>query len=469
MVGVRVVVIGDVLLDRDVDGPSTRQVPDSQAPVIDVTHAVHRAGGAGLVAHLLAIDGHDVTLVTALSDDGASHELRRQLSDVHVVSGLLDAPTPVKTRVLRDGTVLARVDEGCGSAPLPRVTPAMLAAVQTADAVVVADYGRGVAAIDVLRMAINQAAARVPVIWDPHPRGPAPVSGVIAVTPNRVEAAQLAGVGPDEPGRAARKLRAEWRVRNVVVTLGEEGAWLQRGPNIEDGRRIPARAVAAVDACGAGDRFAAALAGALATDADLPRAVLDAVAITGRFLAEGGVRALPAPRRIGSAGHDAVRRGPDAVDVIRRVHEAGGIVVATGGCFDLLHAGHLQTLRAARAKGDALVVCLNSDDSVRRLKGPTRPLMSQQDRAELLLALDCVDAVVVFDEDTPLAVLDRLRPDVWVKGGDYIAELLPEHELVASWGGMVQTVPFLPGRSTTALVTALEEAADAADSETINK
>jgi rfaE bifunctional protein nucleotidyltransferase chain/domain len=196
---------------------------------------------------------------------------------------------------------------------------------------------------------------------------------------------------------------------------------------------------------------------------------LDAVAITGRFLAEGGVRALPAPRGTGSAGHDAVRRGPDAVDVIRRVHEAGGIVVATGGCFDLLHAGHLQTLRAARAKGDALVVCLNSDDSVRRLKGPTRPLMSQQDRAELLLALDCVDAVVVFDEDTPLAVLDRLRPDVWVKGGDYIAELLPEHELVASWGGMVQTVPFLPGRSTTALVTALEEAADAADSETINK
>jgi rfaE bifunctional protein nucleotidyltransferase chain/domain len=423
-----------------------------------------------LVAHLLAADGHDVTLVTALSDDGASHELRRQLSDVHVVPGFLDAPTPVKTRVLRDGAVVARVDEGCGSAPLPRVTPAMLSAVQTADALVVADYGRGMAAIDLLRTAITQATTRIPVIWDPHPRGPAPVPGVTAVTPNRLEAAQLAGVGHDEPGRAARKLRADWRARNVVVTLGEEGAWLQWGPNIEDGRRIPASAVAAADACGAGDRFAAALAGALTTDPDLPRAVFDAVAVTGRFLAEGGVRTLSAPRRrIGSAGHDAAQRGPDAIDVIRQVHEAGGIVVATGGCFDLLHVGHLQTLRAARARGDALVVCLNSDDSVRRLKGPTRPLMSQQDRAELLLALDCVDAVVVFDEDTPLAVLDLLRPDVWVKGGDYIAELLPEHELVASWGGVVQTVPFLPGRSTTALVTALEGPADATDSETINK
>jgi rfaE bifunctional protein nucleotidyltransferase chain/domain len=138
---------------------------------------------------------------------------------------------------------------------------------------------------------------------------------------------------------------------------------------------------------------------------------------------------------------------------------AGGTVVATGGCFDLLHAGHLRSLRAARRHGDALVVCLNSDASVRRLKGPERPLMSQEDRVELLLALDCVDAVVVFDEDSPAQVLDRLRPDIWVKGGDYIAELLPEYETVARWGGRCVTVPLYPGRSTTSLAAALDRIA----------
>jgi D-beta-D-heptose 7-phosphate kinase/D-beta-D-heptose 1-phosphate adenosyltransferase len=137
------------------------------------------------------------------------------------------------------------------------------------------------------------------------------------------------------------------------------------------------------------------------------------------------------------------------------VKEGGGTVVATGGCFDLMHAGHARTLSAARALGDCLVVCLNSDESVRRLKGSPRPLMELDDRVDLLLALECVDAVIVFEEDTPLAAIARIEPDIWVKGGDYAAEELPETALMATWGGSTVTVPYYPGRSTTQLASAL--------------
>ncbi len=141
--------------------------------------------------------------------------------------------------------------------------------------------------------------------------------------------------------------------------------------------------------------------------------------------------------------------------VISATRATGGTVVATGGCFDLLHAGHVSTLQAARALGDCLVVCLNSDASVRARKGPGRPVVSEQDRARLLLALECVDAVVIFDEDTPVELLSRLRPDVWVKGGDYRAEQMPEAEHVAAMGGQAVTVPYLDGRSTTELIRSM--------------
>ena len=143
------------------------------------------------------------------------------------------------------------------------------------------------------------------------------------------------------------------------------------------------------------------------------------------------------------------------MQVVHDTRSVGGTVVATGGCFDLLHAGHARALSAARQLGDCLVVCLNSDDSVRRLKGSSRPIMDEADRVDLLLALECVDAVIVFDEDTPEAVIRRIEPDLWVKGGDYVVEELPEAALLAEWGGVAVTVPYYPGRSTTTLAGAL--------------
>jgi rfaE bifunctional protein nucleotidyltransferase chain/domain len=213
-----------------------------------------------------------------------------------------------------------------------------------------------------------------------------------------------------------------------------------------DARAFPAPLAVEGDPCGAGDRFASRVAQALADGADIAEAVAAAVRAASAFVAAGGAAAVGdrAARDDGTAD--------DALDVADRARAAGGTVVATGGCFDLLHVGHVRTLEAARRLGDCLVVCLNSDGSVRRLKGPGRPLVGEHDRAAVLRALRCVDAVLVFDDDTPAQALGRLRPDIWVKGGDYRRADMPETEVVEHWGGSVVLLPYLDGHSTTHLI-----------------
>ncbi|QTG81178.1 PfkB family carbohydrate kinase [Arthrobacter crystallopoietes] len=450
-----IVVVGDVLLDADVHGDASRLSPDAPVPVVDVAETDYRAGGAGLVARMLERDGHAVRLVTVLSDDGASGQLRGALGGIEVIAGHSGVPTPVKTRIRAAGQCVVRFDEGCGEVKIPDVTDAMLTALEQADAVVVADYGRGLAANSRLRELLQELAGRVPVVWDPHPSGSTPVPGVAAVTPNLPEAIRAAGLsakqdsGAREAALAAEELRRNWQCGSVIVTLGGAGALVLADDGLP--QVIPAPKVQAGDPCGAGDRFAGALAVGLMGGQPLPAAAEGAVQQAAAFLAAGGVASLreeAAPEQLHGGGVDALR-------VARQTREAGGTVVATGGCFDLLHAGHARTLAAARGLGDCLIVCLNSDASVSRLKGEDRPIMGQQDRAELLLSLECVDAVLVFDEQTPEAALEQLRPDLWVKGGDYKADQLPEAALLQTWGGRAVTVPYHPARSTTRLAAAL--------------
>ncbi|GAB3541779.1 PfkB family carbohydrate kinase [Arthrobacter tecti] len=471
-----IVVVGDVLLDVDLSGDAGRLCPDAPVPVVDVSNARRRAGGAGLVASMLHRDlharsGSRLQLVTVLSDDDAAWRLREELGDIPLTWGPSGAPTPVKTRVRAGDQAVVRFDEGCGAAPTPGVSAEMLGLVESADVVVVSDYGRGLTANPELRGLLERMAVRVPVIWDPHPSGADPVPGVAAVTPNLAEALKASGAsGPSGPSGqsgtgggadvvrgaadAAHALQQRWRSRAVIVTLGNRGALIHReGENGELPHLVPAPVVQVDDPCGAGDRFCASLALRLGAGADLADAAQDAVRDAAEFLAAGGVSSLtvdPMPTAL---------RGPavDALQVAHTTREAGGTVVATGGCFDLLHAGHARTLAAARRLGDCLIVCLNSDESVRRLKGSERPIMGEEDRAELLAALECVDAVYIFGEDTPEEALATLRPDIWVKGGDYSAADLPEAALLRSWGGQTVTVPYIPARSTTSLAAALAE------------
>jgi D-beta-D-heptose 7-phosphate kinase/D-beta-D-heptose 1-phosphate adenosyltransferase len=445
----RLTVIGDALLDRDIEGTVNRLAPDAPVPVVEHDHTTVRPGGAGLAATLAAAGRHDVRLITALARDLAGRELAGVLAErgVEVIDLGLDGSTPEKIRVRAQGRALLRLDRGGAPGIVGEASAAARSAVEWADALLVADYGRGVAGSDGLRSAMRRAAANgVPVIWDPHPRGVPPVPGATLVTPNDAEARSFApetsGDGPHAALARAEALRERWRARWVCVTRGPDGAVAAGGDR--PALAVPASSVPIGDPCGAGDRFASRAAEVLADGGDVPGAIRAAVAAASAFVAAGGAS--------GAALADAPPAGGDAAGTVARVRAEGGTVVATGGCFDLLHPGHVRTLQAARALGDCLVVCLNSDASVRRLKGPSRPIVSQADRAAVLLALGCVDAVQVFDEDTPIAVLERLRPDLWVKGGDYAVGDLPEASVVASWNGRAIVLPFLEGRSTTRLI-----------------
>ncbi|CAN5134094.1 D-glycero-beta-D-manno-heptose 1-phosphate adenylyltransferase [soil metagenome] len=449
-----VVVVGDTLLDRDIEGTVERVCPDAPVPVVDARSVHARPGGAGLAAALLVADGRPVTLVTALADDDGGRELAELLSrlGIEVCDVGLRGPTPEKVRIRAGSQSLLRLDHGGEPGGIGALSDQARRCLEGATTVLVADYGRGMMAHSEVRTALAALPARVPLIWDPHPRGPEPIAGVRLATPNAAEAARLV---PDVAGHpiAAASIRGaalveRWGAAAVAVTLGERGALLAGldGPPL----LVPAPSVEGGDPCGAGDRFAGGAAAALADGALVSEAVEAGVFAASSFVAAGGAAAA-----FGGPDTSPDTRAPQVrstEQLLADVRAVGGTVVATGGCFDLLHAGHVGMLQAARRLGDCLVVCLNGDDSVRRLKGPDRPLQSQDDRAAVLLALDCVDAVAVFDEDTPSEVLERLRPDVFCKGSDYAVTDLPEARTLARWGGQAIVLPYLQGRSTTRLV-----------------
>ena len=454
------VVIGDVLLDIDVVGRSERLSPEAPVPVIHDAATHYRPGGAALAALLAARGARPVVLIAPLASDEAGDRIRGLLGDrVELVALPWTGSTPVKTRLRAGHHPVARLDSGGAAGVIGPLPDRAESAVAGAAGILVSDYGRGTTADERVRTLISAALAEVPVVWDPHPHGSPAVPGTSLVTPNEkelfgfVETASDGSLGSVRG--AARELADRWRVPAVCVTIGARGALLYVGPDAP--RMAPGTAVTATDTCGAGDSFAAAAATALADGALPSDAVARAVATASQFVGSGGAAAFStngwdgpefSPAEAGTA-----QPKPNVDAELRRVRDTGGVVVATGGCFDLLHAGHVATLQAARALGDFLVVCLNSDESVRRLKGTQRPLQSAVDRARVLLGLRAVDAVVTFEEDTPTEVIRRVRPDIWVKGGDYSGMALPEASVLSEWGGEAVTVPYLTGRSTTALAT----------------
>ncbi|MBD2896937.1 Bifunctional protein HldE [Actinomadura sp. RB99] len=508
----RLLVVGDALLDRDLIGTVERLSPEAPVPVVDTPREHLRPGGAALAAYLAARRGAEVTLVTPIGSDPASRCLRALLeAHLDLVALPLDGPLPEKVRVRTEQHALLRPDLGGQSraADTPP-EPDVLTGIR-ADAVLVSDYGRGTAARPWIRSFLAQSAGRVPLVWDPHPKGPAPVTGTRIATPNLAEAlhfARPATTVEENPGdgsvlslaaRCASALTRRWAPSAVAVTMGRLGALLSVGENIP--LIVPAAAHSGTDTCGAGDAFAASVALELGGGALRSEAVTTAVSHAGDHVAAGGAAGLAlatagtaaptAAAAMGSPQAEGRKRATPVADSLARISHStpsckgagapghrrpwsptpprraedvvaaaranGGTVVATGGCFDILHLGHIAMLRAARNLGDCLVVCMNSDASIRRLKGRDRPVNSCADRRALLEALEFVDAVTVFDEDTPEIPLTALRPDFWVKGGDYTVSELPEARLVASWGGQTFVVPYVPERSTTRLIERARE------------
>lgn len=286
-------VVGDCLLDIDLVGSVTRLCPDAPAPVLDFDHERVRAGGAGLAARLAAADGVPVILVTSLAADENGERLRAQLSGLPAVLGPSRRSTPSKARLLGGGRSIGRIDRG-GKGDPPAATDEMLEAVRAADAILVSDYGHGLAGDGRLRGLLAERAGRVPIVWDPHPRGADPVAGATVVTPNLAEAARAAGSTVDgapvaAAGRLAAVLRGRWRADAVAVTLGARGAIVRHDGSAQI---VPALPVNVTDPCGAGDRFASVLAAGLMAGAGVIEATRTAVDLSGLFLAAGGVAAI---------------------------------------------------------------------------------------------------------------------------------------------------------------------------------
>ncbi|HAT10206.1 MAG TPA: bifunctional heptose 7-phosphate kinase/heptose 1-phosphate adenyltransferase [Planctomycetes bacterium] len=462
--GKRVLVVGDAMLDRYLWGEVSRISPEAPVPVVRLTRRSATAGGAANVAANLARLGCTASLCAAVGADAGRDELAAMLQAQGVDPGLLTVvpgfPTIVKTRVLGGHQQVVRIDEeeprkldAVAVAPLASTAAA---AVASHDAVILSDYAKGVVQPAVAQAVIAAARAKgIPVLVDPKGADWAKYQGATTVTPNTGELATATGIPAHDYERmvsAGAVLRDRLGLAFLTFTRGEHGITLIG----ERTTSVPAQAREVFDVSGAGDTVIATMAAAIAGGLSPEDAMRLANAAAG--IVVGKVGTVPIERAelehelirlIAAEPEGKVRSWSEATSQIARWKAAGEEVVFTNGCFDILHAGHCQILEQSRRVGDRLVVGLNADDSVRRLKGPTRPVNPQEDRAAVLAALACVDLVVLFDQDTPLELITTLRPDVLVKGQDYREDQVVGGPEVKSWGGRVALLPLLPGRSTT--------------------
>lgn len=462
----RVAVLGDAILDSWLSGRSTRLCPEAPVPVVDVTDSVHVPGGAANTAANLVAMGAAVRLVSAVGDDAAGTALLAALHaagvDTEPVIRVVGRPTVTKSRVLVGDQLMLRVDQGrpepLDATAIGRLLAAARAAVQDCEALVVCDYGTGILGAELIAL-LGELRERVPLLAvDAHHPDRWRALRPDLITPNAAEAAAVLGVALPPHDRIAvlRENRAALHrvtgAKAVVVTADREGALLFVGSQPE--HRTWARAAPDHHAAGAGDTFVSALtlaAGsglALATAVEFAQAAADVV--TGRP-GTAVCTAAELAHHLG-ASHDRAEAAERLAQLVAEHRAAGRRIVFTNGCFDVLHRGHVTYLNQARQLGDVLVVAVNGDASVRRLKGESRPVNLQADRAALLAALSCVDHVTIFEEDTPARLLRQLRPEVYVKGGDYTAHMLPEAAVVTAYGGSVRILDYVPEHSTTTLI-----------------
>ncbi|MGM0553428.1 MAG: bifunctional D-glycero-beta-D-manno-heptose-7-phosphate kinase/D-glycero-beta-D-manno-heptose 1-phosphate adenylyltransferase HldE [Pseudomonadota bacterium] len=457
----RVLVAGDLMLDRYWHGGTDRISPEAPVPVVHVRDIEQRPGGAGNVALNLAALGAHADLVGVTGEDEAASELAALLEHAGVVCHFHRQPgaaTITKLRVISRHQQLIRLDfedgfPGARSADLlPRLDP-LLAQL---DLVVLSDYAKG-ALRDPQPLIQAARAAGKPVLVDPKGRDFSVYRGASLVTPNLAELEGVTGPCPDDASleRAARKILNECGIGALLVTRGAAGMTLYR-PD-QPAVHQSARAREVFDVTGAGDTVIATLAAALAAGASLEEAMQLSNLAAGIVVGKLGTatvslselqRTLYAPE---AAGRGVLTRA-ELPGVLRHARAAGEHVVMTNGCFDILHAGHVAYLAQARALGDRLLVAVNDDASVHRLKGEGRPVNPLDQRMAVLAALGAVDWVVPFSEDTPADLVAEALPDVLVKGGDYRPEDIAGHDVVTARGGRVEVLEFLDGCSTSGML-----------------
>ena len=466
--GGRVLVLGDLMLDRYLWGEVARISPEAPVPVVRLERSSDVAGGAANVASNLAHLGVQVTLAGVVGADAARDRLLALVQEQGIDTGAVVAttgrPTTQKTRVLGGHQQMLRIDEEDVEEIDGETADVLLARVLErlgeVQAVVLSDYAKGVLSASCCQAVIEAAQeAGVPVLVDPKGREHAKYAHATAITPNLKELAAMTG----RPARdvdalleGGAQMCAELGLTCCVVTRGERGISRVSAGGIQ---HFPAVAREVFDVSGAGDTVIATLTAGVVAGLDWEEAISLANVAAGIVVGKVGtapirreelVRALQA-RQLSSQSSKIYSRD-QVIEQAGAWQARGERIAFTNGCFDLIHAGHVAFLEQASREGRRLIVGLNTDRSVRELKGESRPIISQDDRARVLSSLACVDAVVVFDEETPLELIKAIRPSVLVKGEDYAGEFIAGAEEVKRWGGEVVLVPLVKGRSTTDIV-----------------
>lgn len=461
-----VLVVGDAMLDRYVYGVVRRISPEAPVPVLAVEREVAMPGGAGNVVRNLTALGAAVAFVSVVGDDQAGSDLTGLIGGQPGVEPWLlvqgGRHTTTKTRFLANGQHILRADQEVVQPIHPRLADRMVKiagdAVAATAVLVLSDYGKGVLEAGTCRRLIEAAqAAGRPVVVDPKGRDYARYAGADVITPNRAELSDATGMPVDSEEAvlaAMRALKAAHGFGAVLVTRSEDGMTL-----LQDGavHHFPAEAAEVHDVSGAGDTVVATLSAGLAAGLALPIAARVANIAAGIVVGKVGT-AVAREEEILEAltpERGALRKVMSrsaAIEQVERWRRRGWRIGFTNGCFDLLHPGHVHLLEQARSWCDRLVVGLNTDASVKRLKGATRPIQSEAARAAVLASLATVDCVTLFDEDTPIELIRLLRPEVLVKGADYTVAQVVGGDIVLDYGGQVKLAELLPGNSTTATV-----------------
>jgi len=476
----KILVVGDLVLDRYVFGTVSRISPEAPIPVFKAEEEEFRLGCAGSAARNLRVLGAEVFLAGYVgrgeyADDllGLAGELSIDTRGIHRVS---DRPTFRKTRMIATiagkgvgGQQVLRVDREDLWPFKPedeaKLTVAALMVLEEADLVVLSDYAKGTLTPAMIRTVIDAARKKgIPVLVDPKPPDYERYRGATAITPNRAEAQAHVGypvTDLETARRAGRKLREDLDLDAALITLDKDGIYVSTdGPGDGIYPIVPREIF---DVTGAGDIVIAVLAMAMAAGTGYADAVRIANVASGIEIGRLGV--VPVSRaEILEVLHEEGRtrsgrkRLPieDLVEVLEARRQRGEKIVFTNGCFDVLHAGHVRLLSTARAEGDALVVGLNSDASIKRLKGEDRPVREETDRVQVLSELESVDHIIVFDGDTPLPEIEAIRPDVLVKGEDWRDKGVVGEEIVLAAGGRVFLVPLIPGLSSTRLINKMK-------------
>ena len=461
---VHVLVAGDVMLDRYWFGATARISPEAPVPVVHVRTTEERPGGAGNVAVNLASLGAHCTVLGITGDDAVADALAAAMRERGVrckFTRLKQAETITKLRVLSRHQQLIRLDfeetfGHAGGAPLLSDFKKQLTDCQVA---VLSDYGKGSLGEAQELIAAARAAGK-PVLVDPKGSDFDKYRNATAITPNLAELEAVVGQCPDEAAIVAKgeKLRAELGLQTLLVTRGEHGMTL-----LEAGRpplHLPTQALEVSDVTGAGDTVIALLAAGLGAGLAFAEAAALANLAAGLVVAKlGAATVTPAELRLAahSRNGDGVLDEAAIMDAVKHARSQGERIVMTNGVFDILHAGHVSYLAQARKLGDRLIVAVNDDASVKRLKGANRPLNTLANRMRVLAALACVDWVVPFSEDTPERLICKILPDILVKGGDYRPEQVAGNGCVRKNGGEVRILPLLEGLSTTKLIDALKK------------